>query len=82
MVALVVVPVIVVLLLGYLTARHNTMEMFRREAANVMIEVSQRIQSHLDPVAVQTRYLADMIASGEIEPSGSKKFASILRRGC
>ncbi|MCZ6683122.1 MAG: adenylate/guanylate cyclase domain-containing protein [Planctomycetota bacterium] len=77
-VALVVVPVIVVLLLGYLTARQNTMEMFRREAANGLIEVSQRIQNHLDPVAVQSRYLAEMIASGEIEPSRSREFASVM----
>ena len=72
------VPVIVVLFLGYLTARQNTMEMFRREAANVMIEVSQRIQSHLDPVAIQSRYLADMITSGETDPSRGRAFASIM----
>ena len=77
-VVLVMVPVIVVLFLGYLTARQNTMEMFRREAANVMIEVSQRIQGHLDPVAVQSRYLADMITSRQIEPSRWQEFSPVM----
>ncbi len=77
-VVLVMAPVIAVLFLGLLTARQNTIEMFRREAANVLVEISQRIQGHLDPVAAQSRFLATMIASGEIDPSRPAEFAAVM----
>lgn len=66
---LVSVPMIIILLLSFLTARQNTLDMFDRQTGNVLSEVSLLIAGQLDPVAVQTGYTADMVRSGEIDPS-------------
>lgn len=77
-VALVLVPVITVIVLGIGTARRNTFELLRSEVSGFMTVVEQRIHRHLDPIVVQSDYLAREIGAGKIDPSDHRLLAAHL----
>lgn len=77
-VALIVVPLVVMLYLGLSTARENTFDLLHDQTAHFMASLTERIGGQLDPVAVQSDYVAAMIAGGELDPADSKRLGQAL----
>jgi class 3 adenylate cyclase len=76
--ALVLAAVTGVLAIGLWSASRNTLDLLRDKAEFATEVMVMRTRRHLEPAQDQASFLADLIASGELDPNDRERMADYL----
>jgi len=76
--ALVLAAVASVLVIGLWSASRNTLDLLRDKAEVATEVLVMRTRRHLEPAYDQAQYLAELIASGELDPKDRERMADYL----
>jgi len=79
--ALLLVAVTSVLLIGLWSGAKNTQGLLQQQASLILSTTSDKVQAHLEPARNQVTLLAQLVASGELDPARRNQMLDMFRGG-
>ncbi len=75
---LVLVAVSAVFSVGVWLAKRNTFDLLRANAQQTIAADASQFEQHLRPAEIQTRFIAEQIARGDVDPADHEQFGRML----
>ncbi len=75
---LVLVAVGSVLWIGLSTTRRNTLDLLNVQSTMLVGEIESAIRNHLNPVFEQATFIADLVATGALDPADGERLSAVM----